>query len=419
MKKASTKLRIVGSLILILLLVLLNGCGAQPTPVDPVKKLTEFTKPAVVRVVAYTSATYKISSLLAGLINANTENDYFVGGMGSGAIISPNGYIVTNAHVVETAKLDEKELKQKLDEQFLNDLWTVLKAKTSDPVYWYDYALNTTTRGELQNVYKVILPGGDIYTFDVKSYGAPLGEGKNVAVIKIDANNLPSVLIDESDQASTSDQVIIAGYPGGADLAGFLDEKSAMVSTYTEGSIAARKSSDKGPLLQLAADINPGNSGGPIFTTDGKMIGIATATSKGANGIGWAIPSSTILEFARQAGAPINQVGVVTQRWQEGLNLFWQDYYQKAIPKFEEVQRLYPKHYAVADYISKSQKAIEDGKNRTDLNDYLPYIIGGVGLIVITGGVILVIVLRKKKELPLDKGTDQGISKDDSIKREE
>ncbi|WP_425808105.1 S1C family serine protease [Desulfitobacterium sp. Sab5] len=252
---------------------------------------------------------------------------------------------------------------------------------------------------------KVILPGGDNFNFDIKSYGAPIGEGKDIAVVKIDATNLPIVNIDESDKAQTSDKLVIAGYPGKADLSGFLDNNSALVSTYTNGAIAARKSSENGPILQLDANINPGNSGGPIFSKDGKVIGIATATS--SDGIGWAIPSTTLLEFARQAGAAINTPGIVTQRWQEGLQLYWQEHYKKAIPKFEEVQRLSPKHYAITDYLSKSQKAISEGKNRLDLNDYLPFIIGFVLVVMIFAVIIFFFVIKKKKKNIISSATVQ------------
>lgn len=112
----------------------------------------------------------------------------------------------------------------------------------------------------------------------------------------------------------------------------------------------------------------------------------------------WAIPSSTVLEFARQAGGSVNQLGAVTQRWQEGLQLYWQKYYKKAIPKFEDIQRLYPKHYAIADYITKSQSGIESGKDRKDLNDYLPWIASGIVIVLIIGGLTVVLIVRRKKK---------------------
>jgi serine protease Do len=393
---------------ILIILAPIVGCGSDQVQMDPDIRITELSKPSVVRIISYNTITYQITPELARWIGSDTtEIIYYDGGMGSGAVISENGYIVTNAHVVEAAKFDDNEAINRLDRMFLADLLQLLKEKdlqyhTSYAAVLYQYALKTTKSGELKRVDTVILPGGDSYTFDIKSYGAPIGEGKDVAVVKIDARNLPVILIDESDHTQTQDKVLIAGYPGKADLQGFLDEKSALVSTYMDGSIGARKTSDKGPILQLNANLNPGNSGGPVLSKDGKLIGLATATSK--DGISWAIPASTVLEFARQAGVPVNQPGIVTQRWQEGLAFYWQGYYKKAIPKFEEVQQLYPKHYAIGEYISNSQKAIKEGKNRTDLTDYLSWFIGGgVIVLIVIGGVVFVVKrTRKNKQPPTD-----------------
>ncbi|WCK53773.1 trypsin-like peptidase domain-containing protein [Aneurinibacillus sp. Ricciae_BoGa-3] len=68
----------------------------------------------------------------------------------------------------------------------------------------------------------------------------------------------------------TSDKANVAGYPGSADLKGFLDDKSLLVSSYSDASITAKKNSENGPVIQLAGSFNPGNSGGPVFNEAGK-----------------------------------------------------------------------------------------------------------------------------------------------------
>lgn len=386
------------------LVVLSAGCGNAPAPIDPEKKLTEYTKPGVVRVVAYNTSNYTLASDLANYLKVDTQMTEVSGGMGSGAIIAENGYIVTNAHVVEAFQLEEKKALEQLDTKFLQDI----KAKATQvyqaggllpPDFIVNYAAKTTTFGKIQRVHTVILPGGDELSFDIKSFGAPLGQGKDVAVIKVDTKNLPVLLIDDSDSIATSDKIKVAGYPGQADLKGFLDQKSLLVSSYSDGSIAAKKSSENGPIIQIAASINPGNSGGPVLSQEGKIIGIATARSQDSEGIGWAVPASTILEYARQAGAEINKPGITTTRWQEGLDLYWQGYYSKSIQKFEEVKRLYDKHYGVQEYISKAQKSVSEGKDRIDLRDYTTwFIVGGVILLLLISAVVFFIIRSKKKQ---------------------
>lgn len=70
----------------------------------------------------------------------------------------------------------------------------------------------------------------------------------------------------------------------------------------------------------------------------------------------------------------------------------------KAIPKFEEVKRLYDKHYGVADYLSKSQKAISEGKNRIDWNDYSVYFVIGGAVLLLFILLLVLLVMRRGSE---------------------
>ncbi len=362
--------------------IVLAGCGSGKS-VDPASRVTEFTKPAVVRVASFNAADYSFDSQMAPIIGSNKWTIYD-GGTGSGSIIAENGYIVTNAHVVEASHLSRTEATQALDANFFKKLREFLSQRYNQQQIQtiIQYATKTTTRSQVVRQSKVILPGGDVYGFDIKTYGAPIGQGKDVAIIKIDAKNLPVILIDETDSTKAPDHVIVAGYPGAADLRGFLDDKSQLVSSYTSGTISAKKTSENGPILQMDASINPGNSGGPVFNNDGKMVGIATASSSG--GINWAIPVSTVLEYARQANSPINQPGPINRMWQDGLELSWQEKYSAAIPKFEEVHRLYSQHYGVSEYIAQSQSAIAQGKDRGSGSDL--WVVGVVVIAAAGGG---------------------------------
>jgi S1-C subfamily serine protease len=166
-------------------------------------------------------------------------------GTGSGFIISPNGRIMTNAHVVAGS--------------------TSVKVVLKD---------NRSFQG------KVI--GADSVT--------------DVAVIQIQASNLPTVSIGNSETLKPGEWAIAIGNPLGLD------------NTVTQGIISAtgRSSGQVGvpdkrvDFIQTDAAINPGNSGGPLLNARGQVIGMNTAIIRGAQGLGFAIPIARAQQIANQ-----------------------------------------------------------------------------------------------------------------------
>lgn len=166
-------------------------------------------------------------------------------GSGSGFIINSSGQILTNSHVVDGADSVTVTLK-------------------------------------------------DGRTYD----GRVLGEDPvtDVALIQIDANNLPILPVGNSDVLQPGEAVIAIGNPLGLN------------NTVTSGIISAtgRSSSDIGvsdkrvDYIQTDAAINPGNSGGPLLNVRGEVIGMNTAIIRGAQGLGFAIPINTVQRISQE-----------------------------------------------------------------------------------------------------------------------
>ena len=161
--------------------------------------------------------------------------DRTVQGAGSGVIISKDGYILTNNHVVEGAK---------------------------------ELTVTMADKGE----FKAQIVGEDPKT--------------DLAIVKIDAGeNLPAADIGDSDQIKVGDWVLAIGNPFG------------LGDTVTSGIVSAKgRVIGAGPyddFIQTDASINPGNSGGPLFNMKGEVIGINTAIISDGQGIGFAIPVNT------------------------------------------------------------------------------------------------------------------------------
>ena len=169
------------------------------------------------------------------------ENMFFQGrvveGVGSGVVVSKDGYILTNAHVVQDGKAEKIEV-----------LLTNGK-KSSAKLLWYDTTLD-------------------------------------LAVIKTDLTGLKPVEMGDSDKVQIGDKAIAIGNPLGLDL------QSTLTSGYISGkdrTITLQNGLQMDGLMQTDAAINSGNSGGGLFDQEGKLIGINTAKAS-AEGIGFTIP---------------------------------------------------------------------------------------------------------------------------------
>ena len=176
-------------------------------------------------------------------------------GLGSGFIIEPDGMILTNNHVVANAE-------------------------------------------------KIIVKLQDDREFEGRVVGTDART--DIAVIKINANNLPVVPLGDSEQLQVGEWVVALGSPFG------------LANTVTAGIVSAKgRWIGAGPydsFIQTDASINPGNSGGPLINLRGEVVGMNTAifSRTGANiGIGFAIPISLVKELLPE----LKSKGKVTRGW--------------------------------------------------------------------------------------------------------
>ncbi len=380
------------SLILIGVIVasfFLMGIKPNTSNVSQAQKLAEYTKPAVVRIVDYAVVGWQFNNPDDPEVEAIlSQMDYqsVVGGSGSGAIISSDGYIVTNAHVVETTQLEDEEIATAALEQLAGIMADNFQVDFETA---YDYMWNNTKYTGVERVIKVVLPGGDILDGEVKSYGAPVNEGKDVAVLKIEGKNLPTLKLGDSDDIRNQDNIWVSGYPAAAD-SDLLSPDSSLVSSMNAGQISAtdKKTEQGSPVIQINAAATHGNSGGPVINDKGEIIGLLTFRGDNVNGqevqgFNFSVPVNTVKEFVNQAGAK-NTASESDRHYKEGLELYWGGYYENALEKFEAVQRIYPNHSEIKKFIANSEE--KAGESKILWSDYktLFYIVDGVaGLLII------------------------------------
>jgi serine protease Do len=374
------------------------------------ERLAMYSKPGVVRIID--GATGKIWFQPPGY--QGQAFDLSVIALGSGFFISSNGYIATNAHVVSTTHDGEEKAKQALFWQLVNQL---AKQVGKDPRSIANFIDEHSTLQSFTLYHHVIIPDGSAYPFEIKQYGAPTGEsndqGKDVAVIKIEVKNAPVLKLADSEKVQLQDHVTVIGYPGAADTfnSGLLSSKSSLEATINDGKISAKKTATSGaPILQTNTAATHGNSGGPVLNDANEVIGLLTFRGDTVNGqevsgFSFIVPSNTVMEYVKSAGAT-NDLGPTDNFYREGLGYYWDQYYSSAIPKFEEVKRLFPQHSEVDRLIQSSQQAKAEGKEKSAFPVWIVIVVVAVVLVLLFLLIIIIagVVIAKKRK----KGKKEG-----------
>ena len=172
----------------------------------------------------------------------------YVEGIGSGSIVSSDGYILTNSHVVSNGDTSEISV-------LFNDGTT-----TPAKLVWNDSTLD-------------------------------------LAIIKVEKKNLPAMELADSDDVGVGDRVVAIGNPLGFEL------QSTVTSGIISGlnrTVSFQTGAQMDGLMQTDAAINSGNSGGALLNSKGQQIGINSAKAGNSDGIGFAIPINTVKSVIEQ-----------------------------------------------------------------------------------------------------------------------
>lgn len=296
----------------------------------------------------------KVSASVVSIITSG-KNDEDQISAGTGVIISADGYILTNKHVVENA------------------------------------------RG-----FEIVTNAGDKYS-DVVMVGAdPLND---IAFLKIkDAKNMPTVEFGNSSTVKIGQKVIAIGNSLGqyqnTVTSGIISGKGRPVSAAKDSN--ATEVESLVDLLQTDAAINPGNSGGPLINASGQVIGINTAIASDAQNIGFAIPINSVKGMAKSVLA-----GKGVQKAYVGVK------YMSITPEVRAKYSLSSKTGAyvggLGEVIEKNSPAdkagIKKGDIITKINDKTIGVDGGLSTLIsehLPGEKVTATILRDNKQLELE-----------------
>ena len=230
-----------------------QNSGAAISDVNFIASAVERVGPAVVRI----DSSRTVKSRVPAVFNDPLFRQFFGSdaptapssrverGTGSGFVISADGLILTNAHVVSGADTVSVTLKDGRE-------------------------------------FKGKVVGQDPLT--------------DVAVVRVQANNLPTVSLGNSDGLKPGEWAIAIGNPLGLDNT----VTAGIISATGRSSSEVRVPDKRVSFIQTDAAINPGNSGGPLLNQRGEVIGMNTAIIGGAQGLGFAVPINTAQRISQQ-----------------------------------------------------------------------------------------------------------------------
>jgi S1-C subfamily serine protease len=216
-------------------------------------------------------------------VKRTADLDHVEIGTGSGFVISPFGYVLTNDHVVSN------------NEQLL-----VTKSGQRARITVKAARIEVCFPSEAAAAGGVPSPCSEA---SVSASDPTL----DLAVLFINASNLPYVAFGDSDAVAAGLPVDALGYPFGREVeVGKIATAPDLVPeiSTTPGAITALRAGDAGErrYLQISNNVNPGNSGGPLVTRDGFVVGVIRMTLTKGTGIGFAIPVNKVKDFLESHG---------------------------------------------------------------------------------------------------------------------
>ena len=355
---------------------------------------------------------------------------------GSGFNVTPDGYIVTNTHVAVVSKSDAIQgfVADTLGEA-TTGLTKVLTGELTNINFGgHPLAIpddqQPAIKGLIGKFIDATAQAGNITTTVYAGGGPTLSRnllhrgqvarvvasgdvfpGKDVAILKIDARNLPVLSLGDDAAMQTGDAVHAIGYPGDAtfDPTQISDTVSAD-STMSDGIVSNRLQSSKAnyQIVENTATINHGSSGGPLVNDQGQVIGLTTASDasteqkNGVNGgkFFFAVPSSVISELLT-ANHVVPAASPDQAFYNNALDLMSASHYKAAVTQLRQAEADgYNTPYLQAR-LDAANKAVAAGRDQpVSSSSPILLIVAIVVAALIVAGVVVLVLVKKRRRRP-------------------
>ena len=399
--------------------------------------ISNLTKPAVVSIYHHLEGKMSISCF--GIDWDNLEivfhkdhkpiekniDDYV---RGSGYIVNKDGYIVTNAHVAsndvgkqsfaatlisvafksatvaDLTKLSKvlasRGIKEVDQRQFGEELGRIWIKKLTDKVVENTtntlVVLNPRSNGDrLSDLITAGFPAKLVY-----ANGDYLNNQKDIAILKIKEDELPTIGLSDSDSSKSGSKIYVYGFPS----SGQFNSGDILEPTFTNGTVSGLKDSINKDFktIQTEAKVSPGSSGGPLFNDQGEVAGMLTYASTAADAgdaFAFAIPISLVKNVLDTNNITIDENESYHSIFKNGLLSLQNNQCRSSIKSFESLKNFNEDFFVkknIQTYIDECNQIITSGNSIDSTQDVLRLKLGKLGFLfwsLLGLGIVIVLVI--------------------------
>jgi S1-C subfamily serine protease len=365
-------------------------------------------KPAVVVVVAEVGA--QVTLRCAGADKTVAATPYHESA--SGFLISPRGWVITNAHVVFvaydpprrwlTARLVERAFRAECLPSVLakRGLGPGERSEIEESLVREAVASTPADRVTLEPAVWVMLQNGVRLPARIAKYSPPSAvevmSGRDLALLRVEAADMPTLALGDSGALKIGDKLSVIGFPDVVMTHELLNASAKVQASVTHGLVSGFKQDRANqPIIQTDAAAEAGTSGGPVTDVAGLVVGVMTAVTQGeggtVQGFNFVIPVAAVKEFLSGTTVALDEASRFNTAWRAGLSAFFAGRYSRAAPYFTETNRLLPEMPDV-------QRITTDNTARVRTQPLLPWDQVGAALVLLSlAGYAAMMVFRWRR----------------------